>query len=363
MNRIALLSAAAIALGMPSIGQADVSLGSHGTSGSRAKGIGIAVDQGIYIFNVSNASQSRNPAQRKLVHDSTGFRIDVEGGVQCKTGNGIVRAGLFIGDTNPSTYTPSGKPRERHYADSLFVPVYAMREGEGGIGFDPVAVVERALEEHVAKGGDAADFLRRDHSFTAYVKPQFKGVCRKKIGGGADTGGYWYEAATAEASVKMTVVYVGDPDIGKPERVASKAKRATPKPDRVAPRTDDPQASASGYIKIGDIKGNAAKSADGAVITYTGIEARSNADKDRAADGGFRPPQTTSAFRGDVTVESGDVNGTVEPEREPESESDSASGNGLMRGAKSLLGGLLRGKKVKDAAIDAVLGEEGQDDD
>ncbi|TXC68328.1 hypothetical protein FSZ31_11690 [Sphingorhabdus soli] len=322
MKKIVYLSAATIALGLSGAALANVSLSSHGTAGSRAEGIGIAVDAGIIIINVANSSQSTAPAKRKLAHDSKGFDIDVEGGVRCKFGSGITRAGAFIGGTDAGAHTPSGKPRERYYADTIPIPAKALHEGTGGIALDPVAIVERALKDHVAKGGDAAAFLRHDHAFSINVPAEFKGVCRKKIGGGPDTGGYWYQAATAATTFKVTVNYVGDPDIGKAKGVAARPS-AAPKPgQRVAPPAKEPQAAV--YMKYDGIKGEAA-------ADDHDIDSRGDGDDGDVATRRVRPPENDAA--------------------QPE------AGGGLLRGAKSLFGGILRGKKVKDAVIDAALGE------
>ena len=188
--------------------------------------------------------------------------------------------------------------------------------------------------------------------FTINVPTEFKGVCRKKVGAGPATGGYWYEAATAATTFKVTVNYVGDPDIGKPKRASAKPL-AAPKPDR---RAKAPKAA--GTRKVDAVK--AAASADDG-----GSDPRTNADVDRGTGAGFQPMVATTAARGGVRVATGDIDGDGandegEAPRTSAVENDDTAQpdrGGLLRGAKSVLGGLLRGKKVKDAVIDAALGE------
>lgn len=324
---IAAVGLAVTALAVPA--HAEVPLGSHGTAGSDAKGIGIAVEQGILVVTVSNASGSGDWRDRIMEHNSQGFSLQMEGGVQCRSSYGISHGSLFVGDVEAQSFTPSNLPRERYFADTYFVSPAAFGEGEGTIGFDPVAVVERALADHMAKGGHPVDFLRKDHTFPVWVQPSFRAVCRKKVGMSAATGGYWNRQAVADGGVKIIVQYSGDPTLS-----SGRARGST---------------STNG----GNTQGPPART--------TGSGQRRPA--------GIRAPDT-SASEGTTmtdlsTIKTMDKSGVSEaeetrPDAQPEEAQEKPRG-GFRKAATSFLGGLLRGKKPKDAAIDAVLGEEDDD--
>ena len=322
MKKLTMIASAAVAaLALTAPAGAEIPLSSRGTSGTDAKGIGIDVEQGILIVKVSNISGTGDWRDRLLEHNSQGFSLQMEGGVQCKSNHGITRAGLFVGGAEAQVFIPSGMPRERYFTDEYFISPSAFKEGEGTIGFDPIAIVERALDDHMADGGHPVDFLRQDHSFQVWLEPEFRAVCTQKVGGGAATGGLWHDQAVAEGAVKVIVHYNGD------KYLASGRAR-------------------SGTSTSGSNTGNP--------------PARTTTRPERAPiETQSRPLRTSRVETEGQSYDTRDIEAEMNMEAVADAPAErEARSGGLKKTAGSFLGGLLRGKKVKDAAIDATFGEE-----
>ena len=90
------------------------------------------------------------------------------------------------------------------------VPLAKVKNGPADLRFDPVALFNEKLQQHVNGGGDAVQFLRQDHSFSVERPISLGATCMFRFNNTNKNtnGGAW-----ATVMVPLTVQYKGDPAI------------------------------------------------------------------------------------------------------------------------------------------------------
>ncbi|GAB4352504.1 MAG: hypothetical protein Kow00114_01230 [Kiloniellaceae bacterium] len=94
-------------------------------------------------------------------------------------------------------------------ASDFVVPLATVKNGPADLRFDPVALFNAKLQQHVNGGGDAVEFLRKDQSFSVERPVSLGAHCYfSRAGKLKGTGGAW-----ETVMVTLTVQYKGDPAI------------------------------------------------------------------------------------------------------------------------------------------------------
>jgi hypothetical protein len=93
---------------------------------------------------------------------------------------------------------------------AFVVPLAKVKNGPADLRFDPIALFNEKLQQHVNGGGDAVAFLRQDHSFSVERPISLGATCMFRFNNPNKNtnGGAW-----ATAMVPLTVQYKGDPAI------------------------------------------------------------------------------------------------------------------------------------------------------
>ena len=94
--------------------------------------------------------------------------------------------------------------------DPFVVPLAKVKNGPANLRFDPVALFNQKLQEHVNGGGDKVDFLRQNHTFSVERPISLGATCtfRHNNPNKSTYGGAW-----ETVMVPLTVHYEGDPAI------------------------------------------------------------------------------------------------------------------------------------------------------
>ncbi len=94
--------------------------------------------------------------------------------------------------------------------NDFVVPLSAVKNGPADLRFDPVALFNQKLQEHVNGGGDKVAFLRQDHTFSVERPISLGAHCyfNQGLGNNDTEGGAW-----ETVMVPLTVQYEGDPAI------------------------------------------------------------------------------------------------------------------------------------------------------
>jgi hypothetical protein len=89
------------------------------------------------------------------------------------------------------------------------VPLSAIKNGPADLRFDPVALFNQKLQQHVNGGGNKVEFLRQDHTFSVERPISLGAHCAfTQKGNNTTYGGAW-----ETVMVTLTVQYKGDPAI------------------------------------------------------------------------------------------------------------------------------------------------------
>lgn len=93
---------------------------------------------------------------------------------------------------------------------AFVVPLAKVKNGPANLRFDPVALFNEKLQQHMNGGGDAVQFLRQDHSFSVERPISLGATCMFRFNNPNKNtnGGAW-----ATVMVPLTVQYKGDPAI------------------------------------------------------------------------------------------------------------------------------------------------------
>ncbi len=104
------------------------------------------------------------------------------------------------------------------------VPLSEIKNGPADLRFDPIALFNQKLQDHVSGGGDKVAFLRQDHSFSIERPISLGAHCYfTNNGHNTTTGGAW-----ETVMVPLTVMYKGDPAINDTPVLNAQIAEGTP---------------------------------------------------------------------------------------------------------------------------------------
>lgn len=109
------------------------------------------------------------------------------------------------------------------------VPLSAIKNGPAELRFDPVAIFNQKLQEHVNGGGDKVAFLQQDHLFSVERPISLGAHCyfRKSVNK-SSVGGAW-----ETVMVPLTVHYKGDPAINDTPALNAQLGQGQGLPDQI----------------------------------------------------------------------------------------------------------------------------------
>lgn len=201
-------------------------------------GVTLSVENGInsHAVFLKNASASKQLDALQLQAETTHIEVDFNGNVACAADNKIdydkARAyfgpiSLFLDSVqspqtlydagyHPSFTTGKGNTRltEAGNSQSFKIPVAQIQQGHPAVRFNPEEELNKKLQQHLNQGGSKIDFYKQDHFITVNRTVSLAGWCK-------NTSNNTSRPAVASASIDMTVIYKGDPDLIAPVQLSA----------------------------------------------------------------------------------------------------------------------------------------------
>jgi len=232
-------SAAGLALGLAAF----ASPASAAQTSDHVYSIDLSQDGISGFVTIQNVSANKHINAVKIEPTKPSFSLSMAGWVSCEKPPAFAESILHVGGTkmyfgtlglgheqvweqqvlHKAAYLPSyaewDRPNQIAAANKqthsvnqadFVVPLSKVNNGPADLRFDPVALFNQKLQQHVNGGGDAVEFLRKDHSFSVERPISLGATCMFQYNNPNKNtvGGAW-----ATVMVPLTVQYKGDPAI------------------------------------------------------------------------------------------------------------------------------------------------------